>query len=183
VPLTFDFAAKRIKVSSPQTAIDIQSLLNEIREAEATALGIANAPIGAASGKEALSTGVTVGITLRLLSTWQIEWWPGTYTATIGGGNLVSDTGDAVANVVGGPQVEITLSAAATITNGSGGAAGLTPAQEALLTLIAERVGDLHLIHGLDAAAPLSVSSAVRSAGAIEQVITEAAGTVTVERV
>jgi len=118
--LTFDHATQRILISSPQTSISVQEIVDACREEEASALGMSDAQILSASGKDTLDTGVTVGVTAKLLDTWQLEWWPGNYTAKIGGGNLVSETGDAVAYVVGGPQVEITLSAAATIVTQGG---------------------------------------------------------------
>lgn len=121
--LSFDHGAKRIVVSSPQNSVTVQALLDAIRDEEASALGIANDQIANASGKELLDTGVQVGITLKLLGAWQLQWWAGNYTAKIGGGNLVAESGDPVAYVVGGPQVEITLSAAATIVQSGGGSA------------------------------------------------------------
>jgi hypothetical protein len=41
---------------------------------------------------------------------------------------------------------------------------------------------ELHLIHGLRAGSPLAVTDAARTAGAVSQTITEAAGVVTVAR-
>lgn len=133
--ITFDHVTKRIVVSSPQNRIDIQDLVNQIRTEEASDIGISDSQIAVASGKDTLDTGVAIGITLRLLSAWQIQWWPGNYTAKIGGGNILSDSGDAVAYVVGGPQVEITLSAAATIIT-SGSSSGLTQEEHEALLLI-----------------------------------------------
>lgn len=52
---------------------------------------------------------------------------------------------------------------------------GLTPTQ-------AVQLDEVHKLQGLDIAAPLVVTAVTRSAGAIEQQITEAGGTVTVER-
>lgn len=117
--LSFNHGTKRIIVGSPQNTLDVQDLVNAIREEEESERGVSHDKICDASGKDLLDTGVSVGITLRLLSTWQIEWWAGNYTAKIGGGNLIAESGDPVAYVVGGPQVEITLSAAATIVGGS----------------------------------------------------------------
>ena len=42
------------------------------------------------------------------------------------------------------------------------------------------RLLQIHLLHGLDAAAPLTVSPTARQAGAVAQTVTEAAGTVTI---
>jgi hypothetical protein len=119
--LTFDHASQRISVTSPQVSLSCQDLINAIREEEASERGIAYDPIAQASGKDDLGGGVSTAITVFLLDNWQIGWYAGNYTATIGGGNLVAESGDAVAYVSGGPQVEITLSAAATIVAGDGG--------------------------------------------------------------
>lgn len=57
---------------------------------------------------------------------------------------------------------------------------GLTAEQ----TLVAVHtwLSELHLIHGLTAGSPLSVTAASRAAGAVSQAVAEAAGTVTVTR-
>jgi hypothetical protein len=43
-------------------------------------------------------------------------------------------------------------------------------------------VAEFHRIHGLDPAAPLTVSPTQRTAGDVQQTISEVAGTVTVTR-
>lgn len=118
--LSYDFSAKLIHITSPQTAVLCQDLINDIRTAEADWIGITHDKIAIASGKDTLASGVTTAITINLQSTWQLDFYAGNYTATIGGGNLVNALGDVVAYVVGGPQVELTLSAAATIVNTGG---------------------------------------------------------------
>lgn len=57
---------------------------------------------------------------------------------------------------------------------------GLTA--EATLVAIHTMLSELHLIHGLTAGSPLSVTAASRAAGAVSQAVAEAAGTVTVTR-
>lgn len=46
-----------------------------------------------------------------------------------------------------------------------------------------ERADELHLIHGLRLGSPLTVTDAARTAGAVSQAISDAGGSVTVERV
>ena len=84
------------------------------------------------------------------------------------------------------------IDAALSLSAGSGGTAsaadvwsyvlsnGLTAEQ----TLVAVHtwLSELHLIHGLTAGSPLSVTSVARTAGAVSQAVAEAAGTVTVTR-
>jgi hypothetical protein len=123
---TIDFVSHRIKITSPQTEVILQDLYNFCKQSEASETGVTHSLVATASGKDVLGPGVQVGMTIKLLEDWQLEFWAGNYTATIGGGNIVAEGGDPVAYVVGGPQVEITLSAAATIVNSSGSGNGLT---------------------------------------------------------
>ena len=119
--LYFDHFAQRVKVTSPQTTLTIQDLVNAARNEEESLVGISNSKIIFAEGKATLSTGVQVGITATLLDNWAIEFWPGNYKAIIGGGNLVAASGDPIAYVVNGPQVVVSESAAATIVMAGGG--------------------------------------------------------------
>jgi hypothetical protein len=127
--LTFSHDIKRIAV--PQTDAQpllIQSLINAIRDEEASERGICYDQIADAAGKDTLASGVQVGITLSLRSSWALEFDPGAYQATITGGNLA----DALARIynTGNPQVLINSSAAATLVEGGvGGGGGLTAAQ------------------------------------------------------
>lgn len=142
MPLTIDYITERIKITAPTTQVTIQELYDYCKEQEVTDIGIAYNPIAVAAGKDNLGSGVQVAITMRLLGSWQIEWWPGNYTATMGGGNIVAECGDPVAYVQGGPQVEITMSAAATIvTAGGGSSSGLTQEEHAALMNIELAVG------------------------------------------
>lgn len=123
--LTFDHAAKRIGVPQADAApLLLQLLINSIREEEASERGIAYDPIADASGKNDLGGGVATGITVALRSSWVIDFAPGSYQATVAGGNLA----DALARVhnTGSPQVLVLASAASTLVE-AGGAAGPTP--------------------------------------------------------
>jgi hypothetical protein len=52
----------------------------------------------------------------------------------------------------------------------------------ATLVAVHSMLSELHLIHGLKLGSPLAVTDAARTAGAVSQTITEAAGVVTVAR-
>jgi hypothetical protein len=119
--LTANWLTQQIEIGSPQAVLDVQSLINDIRDFEYTWDGLAYEHIADASGKEDLGNGVNVGITLSILSPWQLLWWSGNYIATISGGNLVGGlNGDPVAYTPG-VQVVIIQSAASTIVvTGSG---------------------------------------------------------------
>lgn len=118
--LTFDHATKLIGVPQADAQpLLIQSLVNAIRDEEASERGITYDQILDASGKEDLGGGVQTGITAGLRSSWKLNFAPGAYQATITGGNLA----DALARVnnTGSPQVVALSSAAATIVaTGSG---------------------------------------------------------------
>jgi hypothetical protein len=119
--LSMDWDNKQILVTSPQTDVLAQDLIDFIRAAEDDEEGIVVPQIAAASGKESLGGSVATGITLELLDDWQLKFWAGSYTATISGGNLIGGiSGDPVAYTAG-VQVVIIQSAASTIVvTGSG---------------------------------------------------------------
>lgn len=119
--LTTDWTAKQIQVTSPQTDVLIQDLLDYIRTQEACCYGITVPQIAAASGKESLGGVVSTGITLELLDDWQLKFWAGDYTATISGGNLIGGISDDPVASTAGVQVVIIQSAASTmVITGSG---------------------------------------------------------------
>lgn len=117
-----DYVNWNVHITSPQTAVIVQDLLNDIRTFEADQTGIAHPVIMEASGKAQLSAGVQVGITMQLKNPWQLEFYAGDYRATIEGGNITTDRpdGNVIAFVAGGPQIEILRSAAATIVTSGG---------------------------------------------------------------
>lgn len=116
----FDFENKKIHISNPQTDVDILDLLNVIRNAEASEIGIQYDKIADASGKESLGGDVQVGITLKLLG-WQLQFWEGNYIAKVTGGNLVGGReGDPIAYTPG-VQTLLIQSAASTVVNISTG--------------------------------------------------------------
>jgi hypothetical protein len=128
--IEFDHSTQLISITSPQNTLDCQSLINTIREEEASERGILYDQIATASGKEDLGNGVFAGMTVNLLSPWQIKFWAGNYIAKIAGGNLVGGIlGDPVAYSAG-VQVLLIQSAASTIVVTSD---GLNSAQAALL--------------------------------------------------
>ena len=122
--LSFDFDNRQINVSSPQTTVDIQDLINEIRTQEASELGITHPLIAGSSGKESLGGSISVGMTVELINDWQLLFWSGAYQAEVSGGNLV---GGIAANPVAysaNVQVIRILSANATLVEGGGGGGG-----------------------------------------------------------
>lgn len=126
VSLTFNHAASIIDITSPQTTLACQDLIDAIREEEASERGIIFSQIATASGKEALGNNVYVGLTVNLLNVWQVRFWSGNYIAKIAGGNLVGGPGNDPVAYSAGVQVLLIQSAASTVVVGSGGDSGLT---------------------------------------------------------
>jgi hypothetical protein len=120
--LSYDYSGKLIGVPQLEAApLTLQTLINSIRTEEASERGIVESQIASAAGKDDLGGGVSVGITVNLLSTWKLNFASGAYQATIDGGNL-ADALNRINNT-GSPQVLVRASAAGTITtvvSGSG---------------------------------------------------------------
>ena len=172
----------------------------------ATAGGNAVATLTGASATStagSLTAGGSAGISLAGVGA---AGAAGAVTATAGGAASVTLTGasaSAAAGILagfGGAQITLTGASAsgaagsASASAGSGSGTGATAAEiwsytlssgltaEATLVAIHTMLSELHLIHGLTAGSPLSVTAASRAAGAVSQAVAEAAGTVTVTR-
>ena len=73
--LTFDFINSIIEVPSPTTSVSVQTLINEIRDAEDELNPAMTYPkIADAFGKQDLGGGSLVGITLVLLNDWRLRF-------------------------------------------------------------------------------------------------------------
>lgn len=131
--LVFNFHTQIIDVTSPQTSVVIQDLLNAIRAEEYEHRGMGYPKIADASGKESLGGGVQTGITVNLYPDWQIKFWEGNYQAEIKGGNIVGGLGGNPIAYTPGVQVKLVQSAASTIVT-SGGSALTTEEHDRLMT-------------------------------------------------
>lgn len=117
-------------IHTDSIVVDIQSLINSIREHEASEEGIRYDTIASASGKESLGGSVAVGITVELLNQWQLQFSDGNYIAKVSGGNLVGGlNGDPIAYSPG-VQVLLIQSAASTVVDAT---TPLTPEESAAL--------------------------------------------------
>lgn len=135
VAITFDHTNHLINITSPQNTLTCQDLLDAIRTEEASASGIWHPQIATASGKEDLGSGVMVGMTVNLVSPWQVKFWAGNYIAKVAGGNLVGGlSGDPIAYSAG-VQVLLVQSAAATIVTQSTGSGLSAEEHDALMAL------------------------------------------------
>jgi len=92
--LTFDFYNSIIEVPLPDTILTMQDLIDQIRDQEDELVPGLNYPkIANATGKDDLGGGVSTGITVRLLDSWQVRFaarpGPTTVQCFLTGGNLV----------------------------------------------------------------------------------------------
>lgn len=130
--LSFAYPTKLIGVPQANAQpLLMQDLINAIRDEEASERGIVEPQIADASGKDALGSGVTTGITVSLRSSWLLNFTAGAYQATVSGGNL-ADALSRISNT-GSPQVLINSSAASTAVSTSGAPA---PTAEAVATAV-----------------------------------------------
>ena len=138
--IEFDYTTNLINITSPQNTLSCQDLIDGVRLQEASEIGINHSQIATASGKEDLDSSVSVGITVNLISPWQIMFWEpddpmlDNYIAKVAGGNLVGGiSGDPVAYSAG-VQVLLVQSAASTVVTTGGSA--LTTAEHAKLMAV-----------------------------------------------
>jgi hypothetical protein len=119
--LTFDFYNSIIEVPIPDVTLEMQYLIDQIRnqEDELTA-GIQYSKIADASGKESLGAGIYTAITIRLLDNWRVRFQarPGSDTVqcTLSAGNLVGGPGGNPIAPSAYTQVVALSSAAGTIS-------------------------------------------------------------------
>ncbi len=142
--LLFDFPAKIITVPSPDVTLDLQFLINSIRDAEDDiSPGMSYPKIADAFGKQDLGGGVTVGMTVVLLDGWRVKFedrpGPSTVSVTISGGNFVGEAG---ANPVAPAtyiQVTVAQSTSASI---------ITPQSDTNLVYLVESLRNSHPAFG-----------------------------------
>lgn len=96
--LTFDYYNSIIEVPAPDISLDIQYLINQIRDAEDELNpGLNYSQIAESAGKFDLGGGVFTAITVKLLDNWRIRFeargGPTTVQCTITNGNLVGGPG------------------------------------------------------------------------------------------
>jgi len=138
--LLFDFLQEVIFVEDTIINLEVQEIINGLREAEASIPGISYAQIGDASGKENLSLAppIQTGITVQLLGNWRIYSERTSGVFRVLGGNLLRADG----NDPFEPNNYITYlniqSAASTIvTTGGTGSDGFTSNDRTMLQGVA----------------------------------------------
>jgi hypothetical protein len=175
--LDFDFYNSLITVPAPDTSITIQELIDGIRDIEDEYIAMPYGHIADAYGKQDLGSGVSVGITLVLMSPWRVAFearsGPDTASCRIDGGNLVGGLNNNPIAPTAFTQVTMANSSSATIS---------TPSDTSNLKYLIESlygshmgVGDTYYwdpTNGNDANDGLQPSTAVKNFARVNQLLT-----------
>lgn len=104
------------------TSVTCQELINEIRPAEDSWVGISYPKVADAAGKAALGVGKETGITLFLYDPWQIQFSAGVGVAYVTDGNVVTELGGSPIMPTGSDDTIVVVGAVAStiVTAGSG---------------------------------------------------------------
>lgn len=93
--LNFDKVNRVIQVALPDEEVIVQQLINAIRDWEDELINMEEDKIADASGKDDLGGGAYVGITLKLVNNWRIQFaprpGPDWVNCFVKGGNLVAE--------------------------------------------------------------------------------------------
>jgi hypothetical protein len=119
-PLIFDFYNEIILVPAPDNTLEMQYLIDQVRDTEDNLTpGIGYNQIAEAAGKFDLGGGIYTGITVKLLGNWRVKFedrpGPTIEIMTVTGGNLVGGPGGAPIAAAANVQVIQQSSAASTI--------------------------------------------------------------------
>ena len=171
-PLNFDFYNSIITIPAPDVSLDMQYLIDQIRDTEDELTpGEAYPKIADASGKESLGGGIYTAITVRLLDNWRVMFeargGPGTVQCSISGGNLVGGPGGNPVAPSAFTQVLNLSSAAGTIATPAT-ATETTNIQYLLATMNKEQKGIGSIFYwdpfsGIDSNTGLTPASAVKT--------------------
>lgn len=166
-----------IDVAVGTTDVECVDLYAAIKYAQESEEGMLYGQIGSGSGLVNLGPGVTVGLTVELLGSWQLRFPAGNYIARVAGGNLVGGpAGDPIAYSAGVQTLLIQSAAATVVTSSIGGtvpsAAQNAAATKAALEAAGAPLEELHRLQGLKASAPMTVTPTTRVAGDISLVLT-----------
>lgn len=164
--LSIDWFNQLIKVTSPTTAVDAQTLHDFIEDEMATPVGLVHSDIIQPEGKveDPSNPGVFSQIIIILNSPWQIQFWAGSGYTRIFGGKIVGGLNDEVIKATGAAgDVTVLESPVDGLTVASG--SGLSAAQDTRLT-------ELHQAKGLESGNPMTVTPTTRAVSGWSQTIT-----------
>lgn len=182
--LTFDGPTKRIVLTSGTTSVGVRELWSRWVDWLAISDNSKYLPAFRSVGGDEInaSDGTTIPLYAFLLNGWRIRPQEASHTLEVDDGVLLVDGGgDPFVNTAGSFVVRINyrnpVQAITVATGGGGGASAgdIAAAVRSNLTDELLRLVELHKIHGLQTGSPLIVSDATRSAGGINQSITEGA--------
>lgn len=146
--MEIDWANNLIKITSPTTSVDAQTLHDFIEDQMATPRGLTEGDILLPEGKIADpgNPGVYSQIILQLNSPWQIQFWQGSGYATVYGGKIVGGLNNQPIKATGAAgDITVLISPVdglATVIET--GTSGLTEAESQALLDIAADIGTIN---------------------------------------
>ena len=180
MPLTIDWDEQLIKITSPTTEVDAQTLHDFIEDQMATPEGMCYGDIIQPEGKveDPVNPGVYSQIIIILNSPWQIQFWGGSGYTRIYGGKLVGGLADEVIKASGTAGDVTVLESPVDGLTVQSGVSGLTPSESTQLD-------ELYKVHGMKLGEDLVVTPDDRKVGdgsEISQTIVKVGDEVTVSR-
>lgn len=115
---------QEIHVAATLDFLDGQNLIDAIRQAEASDVGLSYPSIADAFGKVRLSPRASIGITVQLLDNWKIYTLKDSGTFSLGEANIVKPDGSSPFVPNSAVTYIQNLSVASTVVTGGGGGAG-----------------------------------------------------------
>lgn len=187
MPITFDPAAKRIILDS--ASVTATELYSRSCDWLATADNAKYGAVFRQVGGDDLGGGLSIPPYFFLQGAWRVRPMEASHNLTITGNLFVEGGGVPVVSTLGTYQVNVNytvpVQAQGISTSGGGGPSASEVADAVRVELAVElaRLLDLAKINGLVTGTPATVTATSRTAGDVEQSISEAGGVVTVERV
>ena len=125
--ISMDAYDKTIIIESPTTTVTIQELVNAIRNWEDELINLSYEKVMEAAGKEELGAGVQVGITLKLINDWRVQFEdrppPDYISCKIAGGNLVATNSYNNNPIKPSAYTQVTIAQSVSATIGEGSSA------------------------------------------------------------
>lgn len=165
MPIVIDYNAQLLKITSPDTDIDLQTLHDFVEDERglaqpeglsriaSPAVSATGDPIFEVNGKieDPANPGLYSQINLFLIPPWQIQFWGGSGYTTISGGKLSGGLNDEPIKATGtaGDITVLQSQVDGTYTQIETGTSGLTPTEAAMLL-------EFWQAFGLDATNPVS---------------------------
>lgn len=174
--ITFDGALREIYLSPGTVTLDVRDLYSRWKDwmlvGDNSKWPIAFTSVG--GNPIDATAGTSIPAYVYLENGWHVHPQMANHTLNVFGGVLLRQGGGDPFEDIPGYTIRINYSQPVQAIQVSSGS-GLAPSEQ-------QKLDEIHKIHGLASGVPLTVSSTARVAGTISQTVSEAAGTVTVQR-